>query len=206
MDIKKSFQDKFKQVATENQQPVNTFSIDLTNINFEFIKEFEEAEKEILEITKEFYIVAYKGQIELGTVYNKAFEVFTKDGNYEKWLKHIGVDKKTALRHRKRATLYSSCKSDKDKQTIASLSQKFIDKIFEERELLENLSNIKTINFDKENINPKEEQEEIELIDIDLSSEVEDVFSEISEKIDGIEEKDKQKLHKLLSQIKKILN
>lgn len=208
MSVKNSFMKKFndteiKDVKKNNE---NSFSVDFSFFDLSFLESFQDENKiEIEKITKNLFSISQKGAIEKGTEYNKAFDIFTKDGNYEKWLKYIGVDKKTALRYRKRATLYNVVVSEKDKQIIASLPQKFIDKVYEERNLLEDLSNINSLKM--EEVEEIKEKEEIEILDFDFSEEVENIFSEITEIteiIDEVDEKDKIKLHKLMNEMKKI--
>jgi hypothetical protein len=205
-DLKRSFMAKFNDTEIKSVKNESPFSVDFSFLDLSFIENFEDENKvEIERITKNIYSISQKGAIEKGNEYNKAFELFTKDGNYEKWLKYINVDKKTALRQRKRATLYNVVVSEKDKQIIASIPQKLIDKIFDERNLLEDLSNIQSIKT--EEIEEKEEKEEIEILDFDFSEEVENIFSEITEIteiIDEVDEKDKIKLHKLMNEMKKI--
>ena len=65
----------------------------------------------------------------LAEVYNNLAGKNQYDGLYEKWLEEVEINKRTALRHRKRYDIYSKVKNENGKQMIAGLPERIMDKL-----------------------------------------------------------------------------
>jgi len=78
-------------------------------------------------------------RIELGRVLAEVFENLAGknqyDGLYERWLGEVEINKRTALRHRKRYEVYSKVENQEGKQLVASLPERLMDKLYTHEEL-----------------------------------------------------------------------
>lgn len=206
-NLRNKFVDKMKEIEVQyTKDKEEVFSIDTSDIDFSFcnLSNGEDNDK-LKKLSVQFFSLRAKSTIHMGQIFNEAFEILTEEGNYQKWLLGIGVDKKTALRYRKRATLYSLA-NEKDKALIATISQKLIDKIFDDRTLLENLTNLKN---DVEKIEDSKQEAaviEAELVEEELEKEIEDTFHSVINNIDSLEKSKQVKIHNLMKKIQNIIN
>lgn len=73
-------------------------------------------------------------RIELGKVLTEVYENLSGknqyDGLYEKWLIEVEINKRTALRHRKRYEVYSKVGNEKGKKIIAALPERLMEKLY----------------------------------------------------------------------------
>lgn len=78
-------------------------------------------------------------RIELGRVLAEVFDNLSGsnqyDGLYEKWLEEVEINKRTALRHRKRYEVHSKINNPEGKQLVASLPERLMDKLYTHEEL-----------------------------------------------------------------------
>lgn len=157
-----------------------------------------------------------KNAISLGAIFYEVFNEISAKGSklnglYEKWLNVNGVSKHTALRYRKRYELYKLVKDDK-KETIALLSQKYIDIIYLEENkeeyinLINNGATAKEIieMLESKNNIEIENKEEVEIIDYSFK-EYKNILKNIDEKVETLKEKEKLEIKKYLDKINKIL-
>ena len=207
--ISNKLKDRLKERKKEN-------SISLINeqdIDTSFLLNISQ-DKEILDILKNETInlinVQIKSSIELGkiftTVFNKLANARSSEGIYEKWITYNGFNKRTALRHRKRYELYSLVNDDK-KNFVSLLPIKFIEQIFN------NDKNI-YISLINEGITKEELNTLLHPLEISSNSLKEEspidydinIFKFLDEKLNQLNNKDKIKVEKLMSEIYKIIN
>lgn len=172
----------------------------LTNIKEEDIKDFLKNE------SFKLINIQAKSSLELGEIFNNVFNKLSKQGSsnglYENWLELHGYNKKTALRHRKRFELYSEVDENK-KNIVALLPVRTIEELYKDKktsiELInkaESVDSLITLNVldDKETfVVPK-------AIYYDFN-----IFNNFQERITLLQDKDRDKVEKLLSELYKIL-
>ena len=176
-------------------------------------------DKEMIEYlnskTLELLNINGAGNILVGKVlYEVAQEIGKKgspEGLYVAFLEILGYKKDTALRFRKRYELYKKAKNNSTKQIISVMTVKLVEGLYKEQELLEKI--------DKEGIDYKTASDIInktnETILIDKKDKKEEfVFemeelpflqTQIKEKYDNLNQKEKDKLNRLLFEIKSLL-
>ncbi|MFV0578144.1 MAG: hypothetical protein ACK5NU_05675 [Fusobacterium ulcerans] len=183
----------------------------------EIFKENTTEENEFLkEKTCETINLQAKASLSLGKIFTEIADKYSnnKNGTYGKWLKLMGFNERTALRHRGRFSLYNRTTNMDSKSLIAGLSVKDLEKILQDEEIfleyfdngltkeeLHNLLDSKEINSAK---NKKIDFNE-EIIEIDLKVKFVDITNVLNEKIDVLEEKEKLKIEDYLTKIEKIL-
>ena len=148
---------------------------------------------------------------ELTEVYEKISKKGSSDGMYVRFLEVSGYKKDTALRYRKRYELYKKAKNNSTKQIISVMTVKLIEELYKEQELLEKIDvegiDYKTaldiINKINETIliDKKDKKEEF-IFEIE---ELPFLQIQIKEKYDNLNQKEKEKLNKLLLGIKSLL-
>lgn len=163
------------------------------------------------ENTIKLFNIQAKSVILIGEVLTEVFERLSKQGSsegiYEKWLKLNNFNKQTALRYRKRYFVFNEVKED-SKNIVLTLSQNIIDKIYENKELIELLNNGASKRELINNINTKNielKEEKLDLIDFSFKNYI-NLFSDFDKKIETLKEKEKIELQKYLEKINKILN
>ena len=171
----------------------------------------------LIENTTKIINIQIKNNITLGEIFSNVFDSISKQGSkcegvYEKWLELNGINKRTALRYRKRFELYSEVNSTA-KDTVAVLSQFYIEHISldENKEkyikLLNDGITVKEVmNIIKsENFIENKTKEKVEIIDYSFK-EYKNIFKNIDEKAEKLKEKEKIELKKYLEKINNILN
>lgn len=183
--------------------------LDLEVINS--ISEDKELVSFLKENTIKLFNIQAKSVILIGEVLTEVFERLSKQGSsegiYEKWLKLNNFNKQTALRYRKRYFVFNEVKED-SKNIVLTLSQNIIDKIYENKELIELLNNGASKRELINNINTKNiglKEEKLDLIDFSFKNYI-NLFSDFDKKIETLKEKEKIELQKYLEKINKILN
>lgn len=148
---------------------------------------------------------------ELTEVYEKLSKKGSPDGMYVRFLEVSGYKKDTALRYRKRYELYQKTNNNFAKQIISILPVKVIEKLYKEQELLEKID-VERIEYQAA-VNIINEKPEPVLI-IEETPKEEAVFEmnelpflqvQIRKKYDNLNKKEKNKLNKLLLEIKSLL-
>ena len=148
---------------------------------------------------------------ELTEVYEKLSKKGSPDGMYVRFLEVSGYKKDTALRYRKRYELYQKTNNNSAKQIISILPVKVIEKLYKEQELLEKID-VERIEYQAA-VNIINEKPEPVLI-IEETPKEEAVFEmnelpflqvQIRKKYDNLNKKEKNKLNKLLLEIKSLL-
>lgn len=183
--------------------------LDLEVINS--ISEDKDLVSFLKENTIKLFNIQAKSVILIGEVLTEVFERLSKQGSsegiYEKWLKLNNFNKQTALRYRKRYFVFNEVKED-SKNIVLTLSQNIIDKIYENKELIELLNNGASKRELINNINTKNielKEEKLDLIDFSFKNYI-NLFSDFDKKIETLKEKEKIELQKYLEKINKILN
>ncbi|MGL5052278.1 MAG: hypothetical protein ACRC5W_01590 [Cetobacterium sp.] len=185
-------------------------------VNLDLIRELTD-DNEISEMliakTTSLINLQIKNAISLGEIFTFVFDKLSKSGSkyeglYEKWLFLNGVNKKTALRYRKRYELYSIVEN---KEIIAIMPQKYIDIFYSESEKNKYIELINNGGVYKEIINLLETKtigdlvlESDSSIDFNFKN-YKTLFLNIDEKIINLKEKDKKSLEKYLKKIEEIL-
>lgn len=178
--------------------------LNLTN-DRELITFLNEKTRKILEINGLGNISIGK---ELTEVFNKLSKQGSSEGIYEKFLEVLGYKKNTALRYRKRYELFMNLKNDSAKQIVAVLPIRSMELLYNHQELLKYIDNesikyndVIEILSENKRILPMIEEKENEFSLNELFS----LTNEIQSKYESLKEKDKEKLSKLLLEIKKII-
>lgn len=172
----------------------------LTNIKEEDIKDFLKNE------SFKLINIQAKSSLELGEIFTNVFNKLSKQGSsnglYENWLELHGYNKKTALRHRKRFELYSEVDENK-KNIVALLPVRTIEELYKDKktsiELInkaESIDSLITLNV----LDDKEAFVVPKAIYYDFN-----IFNNFQERITLLQDKDRDKVEKLLSEIYKIL-
>ena len=130
---------------------------------------------------------------------------------YARFLKVSGYKKDTALRYRKRYELYQKTNNNSAKQIISILPVKLIEGLYKEQDLLEKID-VAEIEYQAAVDIINEKNEPVLIIEETQKEEV--VFEmndlpflqvQIRKKYDNLNKKEKNKLNKLLLEIKSLL-
>ncbi|MEE1475419.1 hypothetical protein [Fusobacterium sp.] len=163
--------------------------------------------------TLELLTINGAGNIIIGKELTEVFEKLAgqgKDGLYTRFLLVSGYKQDTALRYRKRYELYKKASNNSAKHIISIMPVKTVEKLYKEQELLEKID-VEGIEYQAavDIINKK-----VEPLLIEESPKEELVFemeeltflqTQIKEKYDNLNQKEKNKLNKLLCEIKSLL-
>ncbi len=187
--------------------------------NSQIYTEESEIGEYLKEKTIELYTIQAKGSLALGKVFSEVYDkLISKKGLYEAWIIENNFNKRTALRHRKRYSLYKIATTERARSIVAVLPVnviELVDKIEDEKLLSDYLELAKDKKdfieevgklFNKSNekliILPKENVFEFDLVE---------KTSWISKKISKIDasnlsQNKKEKVFKHIIALEKILN
>lgn len=214
LEIKNMLQNSIEKPILKKEE-IN-YEID-SIINLDLIRELTDDDKikeMLLEKTKLLINIQIKNNLSLGEIFTSVFNILSKEGSkydglYEKWLQINGINKRTALRYRKRYELYSAVKN---KEFVAIMPQKYIDLISSQ----ENNSNyIELIDSSSsyEEISKILESNEILPQKIDYKENISfnfeiynKLFVDLDKKIVNLKDKDRKELQKYLIKIEELLN
>lgn len=188
------------------QIPTNLYD-DLTN-DKELVDYLNKKTLELLKINGAGNIIIGK---QLTEVFEKLAGQGKADGLYTKFLIVSGYKQDTALRYRKRYELYRKVNSNAAKQIISVMTVKMVETLHKEQDLLEKID-VEGIEYKvaADIINKKTEA----ILIPEVDKKVENIFemeelpflqNKIKEKYDNLNKKEKDKLNKLLFEIKSLL-
>lgn len=214
LEIKNMLQSSIDK-STEKKEKEN-YKID-SIVNLNLIRDLTE-DKEIIDMliskTTSLINLQIKNAISLGEIFTSVFDKLSKSGSkyeglYEKWLQINGINKKTALRYRKRYELYSIVNN---KESIAIMPQKYIDLLYSEKDKTEYINTINNgatyeeiLNLLKDKTVIPEKIEYTNSIDFDFRN-YNTLFTDIDKKVESLKDKEKKELQKYLLKIQEILN
>ncbi|MCJ8343767.1 MAG: hypothetical protein MJH09_13135 [Cetobacterium sp.] len=214
LEIKNMLQNSIDNKANIKKEEYN-YNID-SIVNLNLIRELTD-NKEIINMliskTKCLINLQIKNAISLGEIFTSVFNDLSKsgskyDGLYEKWLQLNGINKKTALRYRKRYELYSMVNK---KEIVAIMPQKYIDILYSEENKSEYMSMIdngvtyeEIINLLKDKTITCEKIEYSNINDFDFRN-YNTLFIDIDKKVKNLKDKEKKELQKYLIKIQEIL-
>ncbi len=214
LEIKNMLQSSIDK-STEKKEEEN-YKID-SIVNLNLIRDLTE-DKEIIDMliskTTSLINLQIKNAISLGEIFTSVFDKLSKSGSkyeglYEKWLQINGINKKTALRYRKRYELYSIVNN---KESIAIMPQKYIDLLYSEKDKTEYINTINNgatyeeiLNLLKDKTVIPEKIEYTNSIDFDFRN-YNTLFTDIDKKVESLKDKEKKELQKYLLKIQEILN
>ncbi|MGL5278917.1 MAG: hypothetical protein ACRC8M_07575 [Cetobacterium sp.] len=213
LEIKNMIQNSIDK--TNGKKEEQNYKID-SIVNLDLIRNLTD-DKEITDMliskTTSLINLQIKNAISLGEIFTSVFDKLSKsgskyDGLYEKWLQLNGVNKKTALRYRKRYELYSLVNN---KESIAIMPQKYIDMLYSEEDRSEYINIINSgatyeevMNRLKDKTIVSERIEYTDIVDFDFRN-YNTLFIDIDKKVEGLKEKEKKELQKYLMKIQEIL-
>ena len=213
LEIKNMIQNSIDK--TNGKKEEENYKID-SIVNLDLIRDLTD-DKEITDMliskTTSLINLQIKNAISLGEIFTSVFDKLSKsgskyDGLYEKWLQLNGVNKKTALRYRKRYELYSLVNN---KESIAIMPQKYIDMLYSEEDRSEYINIINSgatyeevMNRLKDKTIVSERIEYTDIVDFDFRN-YNTLFIDIDKKVEGLKEKEKKELQKYLMKIQEIL-
>lgn len=153
------------------------------------------------------------GNIIIGKELTEVFEKLSgqgKDGLYTRFLFVSGYKQDTALRYRKRYELYEKANNNSTKHIISIMPVKAIEKLYKEQDLLKKIDvegieykvAVDIINKKIESLLIKESPKEEFIFEME---ELTFLQTQIKEKYDNLNQKEKDKLNKLLFEIKILL-
>lgn len=188
------------------QIPTNLYD-DLTN-DKELVDYLNKKTLELLKINGAGNIIIGK---QLTEVFEKLSGQGKADGLYTKFLIVSGYKQDTALRYRKRYELYRKVNSNATKQIISVMTVKMVETLYKEQDLLEKID-VEGIEYKAaaDIINKKTES----ILIPEIDKKVENIFemeelpflqNKIKERYDNLNQKEKEKLNKLLFEIKSLL-
>lgn len=214
LEIKNMLQNSIDKTNVKKEE--ENYKID-SIVNLDLIRDLTD-DKEITDMliskTTSLINLQIKNAISLGEIFTSVFERLSKsgskyDGLYEKWLQLNGVNKKTALRYRKRYELYSLVNN---KESIAIMPQKYIDVLYSEEDKTEYINIInngatyeEVINLLKDKTIAPEKIEYVNVVDFDFRN-YNTLFIDIDKKVESLKDKEKKELQKYLMKIQEILN
>ncbi|MHA4987916.1 hypothetical protein [Cetobacterium somerae] len=214
LEIKNMLQNSIDKTNVKKEEE-HSYKID-SIVNLDLIRDLTD-DKEIADMlifkTTSLINLQIKNAISLGEIFTSVFDRLSKSGSkyeglYEKWLQLNGVNKKTALRYRKRYELYSLVNN---KEPIAIMPQKYIDILHSEEDKTEYINVINNgatyeeiINLLKDKTISPEKIEYVNVIDFDFSN-YNTLFSDLDKKVENLKEKEKKELQKYLKKIEEIL-
>ncbi|MBC2856987.1 hypothetical protein H3N56_11140 [Cetobacterium sp. 2A] len=202
--------EKLKTALQERLQPQNKEIIGIENLNFKNNSLFLGEDGDYLkQKSYEVALITIKGSLALGKIFKEVIERLgnNKTGTYERWLEFNGFHKRTALRYRKKYELYQSVNPEK-RSNVALMSFELIEKISNEniKEYIELInSGITTEDLKIELADKKiqkSEKEEKKDTSFDFNFKV---FENLEDEIKQLDNKKKQRVEKLLLEIKKLL-
>lgn len=215
LEIKNMLQNSIDKTNVKKEEE-HSYKID-SIVNLDLIRDLTD-DKEITDMliskTTSLINLQIKNAISLGEIFTSVFEKLSKsgskyDGLYEKWLQLNGVNKKTALRYRKRYELYSLVNN---KESIAIMPQKYIDMLYSEEDKTEYINVInngatyqEVINLLKDKIIASEKIEYVNVVDFDFRN-CNTLFIDIDKKVESLKDKEKKELQKHLIKIQEILS
>ena len=183
--------------------------LDLDGINS--ISEDQELVKFLKENTVKLFSIQAKSVILIGEILTTVFEKLAKqgsqDGIYEKWLKLNNFNKQTALRYRKRYSVFTQVNGE-NKNIVLTLPQNVIDVMHENEEHIKLLNNGISKKELINNINGlkiEDKREYSNFIEFDFK-EYKNIFFDFDKKIESLKERDKKELQKYLIKIQEILS
>ena len=191
--------------VVEKEKKSETLEIIKNIVKIDFCDSKEE--NEFLEIkAKEILNLQANASIQLGKIFKEVSEKIQEDMTYCQWLELVGFNRMTALRHRRRFELFESANTDMAKEIVGSLTFREIEKIY--KNLEENLTYLNASNgvldfknFLKEENLIKSEESRKELgVNINF-----EIFNNIKEKIQYVDDKRKEEIEKLLLKIERLL-
>lgn len=188
------------------QIPTNLYD-DLTD-DKELVDYLNKKTLELLKINGTGNIIIGK---QLTEVFEKLAGQGKADGLYTKFLIVSGYKQDTALRYRKRYELYKKVNSNATKQIISVMTVKMVETLYKEQDLLKKID-VEEIEYKvvADIINKKTES----ILIPEIEKKVENIFemeelpflqSKIKEKYENLNQKEKNKLNKLLLEIKNLL-
>lgn len=214
LEIKNMLQNSIDKTSVKKEE--HNYKID-SIINLDLIRNLTD-DKEITELliskTTSLINLQIKNAISLGEIFTSVFDKLSKsgskyDGLYEKWLQLNGVNKKTALRYRKRYELYLLVNN---KEPIAIMPQKYIDILYSEENKTEYINVINSgatyeeiIDLLKAKTIAPEKIEYINITNFDFRN-YNTLFIDIDKKVESLKDKEKKELQKYLIKIQEILN
>ena len=214
LEIKNMLQNSIDKTSVKKEE--ENYKID-SIVNLDLIRDLTD-DKEITEMliskTTSLINLQIKNAISLGEIFTSVFDRLSKsgskyDGLYEKWLQLNGVNKKTALRYRKRYELYSLVNN---KESIAIMPQKYIDMLYSEEDKTEYVNIInngatyeEVINLLKAKTIAPEKIEYVNVANFDFRN-YNTLFIDIDKKVESLKDKEKKELQKYLMKIQEILN
>ena len=215
LEIKNMLQNSIDKTNVKKEEEYS-YKID-SIVNLDLIRDLTD-DKEIADMliskTTSLINLQIKNAISLGEIFTTVFEKLSKsgskyDGLYEKWLQLNGVNKKTALRYRKRYELYSLVNN---KESIAIMPQKYIDMLYSEEDKTEYINIInngatyeEVVNLLKDKIIAPEKIEYVNVVDFDFRN-CNTLFIDIDKKVESLKDKEKKELQKYLMKIQEILS
>lgn len=188
------------------QIPTNLYD-DLTD-DKELVDYLNKKTLELLKINGTGNIIIGK---QLTEVFEKLAGQGKADGLYTKFLIVSGYKQDTALRYRKRYELYKKVNSNATKQIISVMTVKMVETLYKEQDLLKKID-VEEIEYKvvADIINKKTES----ILIPEIEKKVENIFemeelsflqNKIKEKYENLNQKEKEKLNKLLLEIKNLL-
>lgn len=215
LEIKNMLQNSIDKTNVKKEEE-HSYKID-SIVNLDLIRDLTD-DKEITDMliskTTSLINLQIKNAISLGEIFTSVFEKLSKsgskyDGLYEKWLQLNGVNKKTALRYRKRYELYSLVNN---KESIAIMPQKYIDMLYSKEDKTEYINIInngatceEVVNLLKDKTIAHEKIEYVNTIDFDFRN-YNTLFIDIDKKVESLKDKEKKELQKYLIKIQEILS
>lgn len=214
LEIKNMLQSSIEKPVSIKEE--NSYKID-SIINLDLIRELTD-DRELVEIlinkTKSLINLQIKNALAFGEIFTSVFNTLSKEGSkyeglYEKWLQINGINKRTALRYRKRYELYSIVNN---KEFIAIMPQKYIELMHSEEdnsryiELINNSSTYEELITFLESSNIHQEKV-IHKENFDFSFEnYNKLFEDLDKKIENLKYNEKKELQKYLIKIEELLN
>lgn len=214
LEIKNMLQNSIEKPILKKEE--TNYDID-SIINLDLIRELTDNNKireMLLEKTKLLINLQIKNNLALGEIFTSVFNLLSKEGSkyeglYEKWLHINGINKRTALRYRKRYELYSAVKN---KEFVAIMPQKYIDLISSQEnnsnyiELIDSSSNYEEISkiLESREIPPQKiDYKENISFNFEIYNKL---FVDLDKKIVNLKDKDRKELQKYLIKIEELLN
>jgi hypothetical protein len=220
-EVKDTIKDKNVTVVEKNTQLINIDKME--NLDALNITAQEELNDKLKEKALEFVNFSVNGALWMGKHLQEVFELLDEDPSnqatfYNKYLKYINVNERTARRYRKRFLVFSKCESEHSKKLISTLSDEDIQFIDDNEDLLEKIESESLTKADFKNIkktmllelkNSEEAENAVVVPVVDFSNFTEKV-SDIQVKLNALKDKDIDQdtlkdLEKYLNKIEKIL-
>ena len=220
-EVKDTIKDKNVTVVEKNTQLINIDKME--NLDALNITAQEELNDKLKEKALEFVNFSVNGALWMGKHLQEVFELLDEEPSnqatfYNKYLKYINVNERTARRYRKRFLVFSKCESEHSKKLISTLSDEDIQFIDDNEDLLEKIESESLTKADFKNIkktmllelkNSEEAENAVVVPVVDFSNFTEKV-SDIQVKLNALKDKDIDQdtlkdLEKYLNKIEKIL-